>query len=591
MIKSIKSISFLVLLVCICVVSQAQNTQQEYLNAKSLFKSEKYNLAMETFKPIIQHNKSKQFAPYASFYYAVAAYRQAYPALARDMFLQLNERFPKWKNKAEVNFWLSKIYFEQGDFQKAQEYAKGKSLATENSSQKRYFYSQIKSVDSLTTLHEQLPKDVDVAYALAKFISQQMLVDQDRNLLLALIKDFNLNENDFEIMSINQSLKKDTYNVAVIMPFMFDHIFPSLRKKSNQFVFDMYEGIHLAVHSLEKQDVKINLYAYDTQKDVEVTKQILNKEELKTMDLIIGPLFPYPSYYVSDFSYQHKINMINPLSANQQVIGNNPYSFLYNPQYATQANAVAMYVKENITNKTSIIFYGGSMADSIKAFTYKEIIEQDSFKTIMMRKVSKDAYRHILKILTATYKGSEETSGEEVTKEEVDQLVIAKDSIGSIYVASDNQLLASSVVSAVEIRGDSIAVIGSGKWLDYKFIDYSAYERLNITLVAPNYIVNTDTTYQYINDYFINKYSIPASKHAYYGYDLMMLTGKSLYEYGVYFQKALYKKPYTNGILITAYSYLNANDNQYVPLLQFKNSIIEVINNPATSTVYDNQEQ
>lgn len=591
MIKSIKSISFLILLICVCVVSQAQNTQQDYLNAKSFFKNEKYNLAMETFKPIIQRNESKQFAPYASFYYAIAAYRQSYPALARDMFLQLNERFPKWKNKAEVNFWLSRLYFEQGDFQKAQEYAEGKSLAAENSNQKRYFYSQIKSVDSLTSLHEQLPKDADLAYTLAKRISQQMLIDQNRNLLLELIKGFDLSEDDFEITSINRSIKKDAYNVAVIMPFMFDHMTPTLRKKSNQFVYDMYEGIQLAVHSLEKQDVKINIYAYDTQKDVEVTKGILNNEELKTMDLIIGPLFPDPSYYVSDFSYRYKINMINPLSANQQVIGNNPYSFLYNPQYATQANAAAEYVKENITNKTSIIFYGGSMADSIKAFTYKEEIEKDSFKIIMMRKVPKDTSRHILQILTSTYKDIEETQDEGFTKEELEQLVIGKDSIGSIYVASDNRLLASSVVSAVEIRGDSIAVIGSGKWLDYKFIDYSAYERLGITLVAPNYIVNTDTTYQYINDYFIDKYSIPASKHAYYGYDLMMLTGKNLYKHGVYFQKALYNKPYTNGTLITAYSYLNANDNQYVPLLQFKNSIIEVINNPATSTVYDNQEQ
>jgi len=585
----IRSISLLVLLICISVATMAQNTQQEYLNGKALFQSGKYNLAMETFKPIIQRNDSKKIAPYASFYYAVAAYQQEYPALARDMFLQINARFPKWKNKAEVNFWLARLFFEQGDFQKAQSYSQDKSLDKENSIQKKYYYAQIKDVDSLTMLYQQSPKDEDIAYALAKAISMQMLVDQDRSFLLQLIEDFNLNTDDFEIASINQSIKKESYNVAVIMPFMFDQLSISIRKRSNRFVYDLYEGIELAVQALQAQGVKINLYAYDTKKNIEATKEILEKEELKTMDLIIGPLFPDPSYYVSDFSYRQKINMINPLSANQEVIGNNPYSFLYQPQYATQANAAADYVKKSISNKSSMIFYGGSMADSIKAFTYKEAIERDSFEVVMMKKVPKDTSRLILQILTTTYKDIEGSSAEDFTEEELEQLLIGKDSIGSIYVPSDDRLLASSVVSAVEIRGDSIAVVGSGKWLDYKFIDYSAYERLGITLVAPNHIVNTDTTHQYIHDYFIGKYATPASKHSCYGYDLMMFVGQSLNDHGTYFQKALYETEFIKGTLITGYSYLNANDNQYVPLLQFENSIIKVINAPEKSHSNDNK--
>ena len=227
----VKRISLLVLFIFACIVVQAQNTQQEYLNAKSLFKSEKYNLAMEVFKPIIQHNNSKRFVPYASFYYAIAAYRLNYPALSRDMFLQINEQFPKWKNRFEVNHWLSKLYFEQGDYQKAQTYSTDKSLATENSIQKIYYLSQLENIDSLASLHEQLPKDKDVAYALAKAISRQTLANQDKKILLQLIDDFKLNADDFEIESINQSIKKDVYNVAVIMPFMFDQLSRSFRRR------------------------------------------------------------------------------------------------------------------------------------------------------------------------------------------------------------------------------------------------------------------------------------------------------------------------------------------------------------------------
>jgi hypothetical protein len=97
-----------------------------------------------------------------------------------------------------------------------------------------------------------------------------------------------------------------------------------------------------------------------------------------------------------------------------------------------------------------------------------------------------------------------------------------------------------------------------------------------------------DTTHQYINNYFIGKYAVSASKHACYGYDLMMFMGNSLNEHGTYFQKELYDKPFTKGTLIPGYSYLNANDNQYVPLLQFENSIIKVINTSANNSVNDN---
>ena len=573
----------LVLLGYTCTTIQAQNVQQEYLNGKSLFKSEKYALAMETFKPIIQKNSSKQIVPYASFYYALAAYRQQYLTLARDMFLQINKRFPKWKNKVEVDYWLSKLYLEQGNFLAANKYPEGKSLSAENANQKRYYFSKIKNIDSLIVLQEQMPKDENLAYVLAKTISRQMPIDQDRNLFFRLVKDFNLNEEEFTITRVNPSVKKQVYRVAVIMPFMLDQLSTSLRKKTNQFVYDLYEGMQLAVQHLKKKGVKIHLYAYDTKKNIRVTKAILKKDELKTMDLIIGPLFPKPSREVSNFSYRYNINMINPLSANQQVIENNPYSFLYHPQYRTQAKAAANYVIKNITNKNSIIFYGRSIADSIKAFTYKQKIERNSFKVLKMSKVSKNNSQYIQNMLTATFEIEEEGNEEEMQKK-TEQLVIPKGSIGSIYVASVHQLIASGVVSSVEIRGDFIPVIGSEKWLDYKFTDYSAYERLGVILVAPNYIVNKNATHRYINNHFINKYAVPASKHAYYGYDLMIFTGQSLHKYGTYFQQTLYKKSFTKGTLTSGYSYLNANDNQYVPLLQFKDGAIEVINKPRTST-------
>src|SRR6188768_523990 len=62
---------------------------RQYTNAKELFKAGKYNLAMESFKPLIPYDQNNRYSEYASFYYALAAYHQGYKAVAKDMFNQI----------------------------------------------------------------------------------------------------------------------------------------------------------------------------------------------------------------------------------------------------------------------------------------------------------------------------------------------------------------------------------------------------------------------------------------------------------------------------------------------------------------------
>src|SRR5688500_19741910 len=83
---------------------------KQYQNAKDFFRQGKYNLAMESFKPLIPYDQNNQYSPYASFYYALAAYRQGYSAVAKDMFQQIKTVHPKWDKMDDVNLWLAKIY-------------------------------------------------------------------------------------------------------------------------------------------------------------------------------------------------------------------------------------------------------------------------------------------------------------------------------------------------------------------------------------------------------------------------------------------------------------------------------------------------
>ena len=556
------------------------NYQQQYVKAKGFFDQGSYNLAMESFKPLIPKEIGNTYSEYASFFYAISAYSNKYPALSRDMFLQIKTLYPKWDKMEDVNIWLSKIYFEEKDYNRGLKYSNEVSKNYELSQlQQQHYLDQIDSLELISELYNEFSNDKEVAYRYAQIITKQPLYNQDRSLLKKLVEDFNFDANEFMIVSSKESIKKDTYNIAVMLPFMMDKLQPSLYKKGNQFVLDVYEGILKAQSDLSNKDIAINVHAYDTKKKGDVTKQLLEQPEMLGMDLIVGPLYPAPSKEVSDFSLRNKINMFNPVSSNQAVIGENPFSFLYHPTDATQAKAAAQYVIENETNKNTMIFYGGSQKDSIKAHTFKNLIEQDSFNIVHMQKIDMDTSRLVLQLLTATLEDVEEIEEEELEEGEEKEVIyiMAPDSVGTIYVASDNKLLASSVVSSIEIRPDTIQVIGSTEWLKYRFIDYEAYERLGIVLTAANYFNLNHYSSKLLNHSSIARFGRPASSHYCKAYDMMMFIGNSLNEYGTLFQNQLYDLPMSSSPLTAGISYYRANDNQHVSLVQFKNDEIQRI--------------
>ena len=85
---------------------------KQYFNAKALFRDGKYNLAMESFKPLIPYDPKNNYSAYASFYYALAAYNQNYKAVAKNTLNQLKTTHPKWDKMDEANFWIGKIHFD-----------------------------------------------------------------------------------------------------------------------------------------------------------------------------------------------------------------------------------------------------------------------------------------------------------------------------------------------------------------------------------------------------------------------------------------------------------------------------------------------
>ncbi|MGC4021936.1 MAG: ABC transporter substrate-binding protein [Cyclobacteriaceae bacterium] len=220
--------------------------------------------------------------------------------------------------------------------------------------------SKVDDVETLKMLLEENPHDEIISFALAKAIGKQVIM-VDSNLLDSLTTEFRWNKNDFISTEALKPVFKDRYRIALMLPFRTSTLDAGPGKKKSQSVLDIYQGMKLATDSLVNEGTLLDLLAYDTDHDPDVIKRLLKEPELKTADVIVGPLFSEDTKPVQEFSELNKINLFgHPFSNNSDFIGQNPFAFLYQPSYATLGEKSAELLSLKSSNKNCFVFYGES---------------------------------------------------------------------------------------------------------------------------------------------------------------------------------------------------------------------------------------
>jgi LysM repeat protein len=161
-------------------------------------------------------------------------------------------------------------------------------------------------------------------------------------------------------ISLNQTL-----NVALMVPLFLetaDSIFSTdvkdysrLTNLSSFRFLNFYSGFMMAVDSMKKQGLNINLFVYDVDNSDQKVNAVLNKSELSSMDLIAGPLYARSFTRVADYAKTFRIPIINPLSTREEVIQDNPYVFKLKPSQDVQTDLLLTHILEKYRNSNIVI--------------------------------------------------------------------------------------------------------------------------------------------------------------------------------------------------------------------------------------------
>lgn len=599
----VKKISILCsLLVLLGYQVMAQNVKKLFDEGKTLFDQKQYALALGKFAPITSLNESNDLVRYASYYYAIAAYQSGDSRTAKNMFLQVLRKYPDWEVKEDINYWLGFLATKEGDTRSAFNYlslVKNESLNQSITALKSEVLAGTSDVEELKSLLEEYPEEA-VASRLANQILSLDVKDQDIDLLSALQDQYDLRL-DLSIDGIEESPKKEIYNVGLFLPFSYsEDSIRQVRAMSN-WTTRMYQGVVLGVEKLREEGININLLTIDTRDAESRLDEMIVAGDFDDLDLIIGPVTQGAVQSMTTFSNENKINMINPLSSNGQILETNPFAFLYYPSNESIAIRAAEYATQHFTeNKNTAIFYSG-FADKPRADLYRQLIEKDSFNVTIFEGVPPNESVNIQQLLLeeeeldkdslvvanmiAEMDSLREAEVEdwEIYKERdfiYDTLKILPDSIGHVFIASDFSSLASSALSGIETRPDTIAFLSSSRFLTTESsLSFDQLERLDATFVGSNFM-NYSTAQvnefreKYVASYLTNPVKEDRLGDAYIGYDITVTFGRLLHEYGKYFQVGLKRKDLIKGELTDSFNYKLSNDNRFIPFLTVRDGII-----------------
>lgn len=557
--------SMMIRCLCIfCLLSfsvQAQTTQgsaslgDRYAQGKRLYEQGKYEEAIEIFRPLSRQEQSNPYVEYASYYFGLSALKSGQYDLAKNMFLQIISKHSKWDKLGEVDYWLANTYFRMGDYVQAmglvEEINKSQlsaKLKEDVAIMKEYFLDQASS-EELKRMLKQYPTDMMVAEQLVKNMSAMLYDADERQLMDSLIGAFNIDMASLGAVSKEASVKKNAYQVAVLLPFLHKSLVPDARQQGNQFILDLYKGIKMAAEDLKQEGINVSVHAYDTERSGEKTRSLLSRVEMEQMDVFIGPLYADPIQEVTQYTREHQKYMFNPLSINPAVIGENPFSYLMRPSLITEGRRAAQFAIDSLGRNNAVVITSKSGQDSMRVSSFVKAFEEGGKRNaIVLRE-------------------------DNFNRERINELVEMLNELGEdnlIYVASGKDLIISNTVSAVVMAENKIPVIGNEEWLEVNTISYDQLEGFEEYLIAPSYIDPSNERFKDFKERYRKRfYEIP-NKYTYAGYDMMIYIGNMLDKYGVYFQEFYTQKDKVNSLFYSGYDYFNANDNQLVPIVKYE---------------------
>ncbi|MCA6484283.1 MAG: hypothetical protein IM547_02635, partial [Chitinophagaceae bacterium] len=177
-----------------------------------------------------------------------------------------------------------------------------------------------------------------------------------------------------------------TPNISVLLPLYLDSAFNAGEYKFGNGgiprymlpALDFYQGMLLAIDSLNKEKIELSINFHDTKSLNGGTDSLLTSDALQSSDLLIA-LFNNRNEIkpVAGFALDNKIPLLSYTFPNDGGVTNNPFLVLINPTLKTHLEAIFKYLQRNHPVQTIYLYKRkGATEDLIR-----QVLEELNSKT------------------------------------------------------------------------------------------------------------------------------------------------------------------------------------------------------------------
>ncbi|GAB3956537.1 hypothetical protein GCM10028805_46720 [Spirosoma harenae] len=564
----------------------SSGAQKRYNEAVKRVLAGDFERAKTELNPIIQQGGS--LAPYANYYYALAAFRQKNFTQSRQMLRQLVEVFPNWQKMSDANYLLAAASMESGQYEealKAIQDINDAAFRNDITKLEQVFIPRITDLNRLKQLNKDYPSDRIIGLSLIDLIQRTATDKDDLELSDRLTNRFGVpgviatqptamttaeTSTNRPATPARNTRPKGYYNIAVMFPFRLNDFQADKKTRSNQYVFDLYDGIKMAKAKLQEEGITVNLFAYDLDNDANKALELVNSHAFAQTDLIIGPLYIEPNRIASAYANQANIALLNPIATSSELVTNQPFSFLAQPSLNQQAHKLADQARSLNWARRAAVYFGSSRRDSLLAMAYLAELKQQNYQVVDVRKLSGTAQAmaeamQLPGVPPATTRPVSTTQAPAIT-------------LGHVFYASSNAEEGSRMLDALNRRRVSAPMLATASAFDFYQTPGSTFARRELYLLYPDFIDATREPVVSFQEQYVAKRNTIPSVFASEGYDMMLFFGRQLAKNNLSGRNRSALRSDTDDYLLSGFDYTQTNENQIVPIVKYDEGRLVKVN-------------
>lgn len=298
------------------------------------------------------------------------------------------------------------------------------------------------------------------------------------------------------------------FSIALLLPFNTDDIDTTKFEKNTKTAIpsksyaaiEFYEGFQTAMDSLKNKGLHLKLYAFDAPNDSLRIVSLLEKPQLRKMDMLVGPFHNMPAALVAAYAKRNHIPNVIPYAQQNKLLLGNPYAIKVSASSGTQIDAVAEFILTHYKKQNILVLHNA---------LFKEKSSVQVFKEKLNTELGKDSINEVI-FKTAGAKGLQA------------KLSSTKDNI--IFIPSNDQAFVTSLVNSLRtLKKDyKIILFGMESWISFDNLDINTIQDLQLHLPSSNAIRYDDFASIEMMKKYRNKFKTDPSKYAFQGYDCGM---------------------------------------------------------------------